>query len=85
MLYFVRKEILTVRDVDGDAWRKFRARTSEEGLKAGEALTQAMRLWIKERETGEKPNPKNLLRIKPVKVGTKKVRWSEEIDQTLYG
>ena len=32
MLYVVRKEILTVRDIDQGAWRKFRAKTAEEGL-----------------------------------------------------
>jgi hypothetical protein len=86
MLYVMPKEMLTVRDVDHDAWRKFRAKTSEEGLKAGEALTQAMRLWMKEKEAREtRPDPRNLLKVRPIKVGRKKVRWSEEIDETLYG
>jgi len=40
----MRKEILTVRDVDEQEWRRFRAKTAEEGLKTGDALTQAMKL-----------------------------------------
>ena len=86
MLYIMKKQILTVRDVDEAAWRRFRAKTAEEGLKAGDALTQAMKIWVKEKESGaSKPDPKLLLAIKPVRIGNKKVRWSQEIDETLYG
>ena len=86
MLYTMRKEILTVRDVDEQEWRRFRAKTAEEGLKTGDALTQAMKLWVKEKESQNmKPDPKLLLKVKPVTIGRKKVRWSEEIDETLYG
>ena len=87
----MKKQILTVRDVDEEAWRKFRAKTEEKGLKTGDALTQAMRIWIKQKEDDElldrRPNPKLLLKIKPVTVGRKGtlVRWSEQIDETLYG
>ena len=85
----MKKEILTVRDIDEEIWRKFRARTAEEGLKTGDALSQAMKIWVKERKESEeskKPNPKLLLKVKAVRVGKgEKVRWSEEIDETLYG
>ncbi len=85
----MKKQILTVRDVDEEAWRRFRARTEEEGLKTGDALSQAIKIWVKEKEEESqerKPNPKLLLKIKPVIVGKAKVvRWSEEIDETLYG
>ena len=86
MLYVMRKQNLTVRDVDEEAWRKFRARTAEEGLKTGDALTQAIKIWVKEKEAqGVKPNPRLLLNVKPITIGKTKVRWSEEIDETLYG
>ena len=86
MLYIMKKQILTVRDVDEAAWRRFRAKTAEEGLKAGDALTQAMKIWVKEKDAGEsKPDPKLLLDIKSIRIGNKKVRWSQEIDETLYG
>ncbi len=86
MFYIVKKQILTVRDVDEEAWRKFRAKTEEEGMKTGDALTQAMRIWVREKESqNARPNPKLLLGVKPIAVGKKKVRWSEEIDETLYG
>jgi len=86
MLYKMKKQILTVRDVDKDAWRKFKAKTAEEGLKTGDAITRAMKLWIKEKESQiAKPDPKLLLGVKPIVIGKKEVRWSEEIDETLYG
>ncbi len=84
----MKKQILTVRDVDEETWRRFRARTAEEGLKAGDALSQAMRTWVREREKESregKTTAKLLLKIKPVRIGRGKVRWSEEIDETLYG
>jgi hypothetical protein len=82
----MKKHVLTVRDVDSAAWRKFRAKIAEEGLKTGDAITQAMKIWIKEKEAkASKPDPRLLLKVKPITVGKKQVRWSEEIDKTLYG
>lgn len=84
----MKKELITVRNVDEDVWRKFKAKTVEERLRTGEALTEAMKKWVKEKEKKEtKPNPRLLLKIKPFKwgKGKKKVRWSEEIDEILYG
>ena len=81
----MKKEILTVRNVNEDVWRRFKAKTAEERLKAGEALTEAMKRWIEEEKAGGKPNPQFLLKIKTFKIGKKKVRWSEEVDEILYG
>ncbi len=50
MYYHVAKEVLTVRDVDEEVWRKFRAKTEEEGPKTGQALNEALDIWIKEKE-----------------------------------
>jgi len=86
MFYNVKKQILTVRDVDEEAWKKFKAKTAEEGLKTGDALTEALKIWVKEKESKSyKPDPKILLKVKPVIIGRNKVRWSEEVDETLYG
>ena len=82
----MKKHVLTVRDVDSAAWRKFRAKIAEEGLKTGDAITQAVKIWIKEKEAkASKPDPRLLLKVKRITVGKKQVRWSEEIDETLYG
>ncbi len=77
---------VAVRDLDEDTFREFRAVAIKERMKTGEALTMAMKEWIKEKEGKETgPDARNLLKIKPVRIGKKKVRWSEEIDEILYG
>ena len=76
---------VAIRDLDEETFRKFRAVAIEEKLKTGEALTLAMKKWIEEEKMKNKPNIKNLLKIKPIRMGKKKVRWSEEIDEFLYG
>jgi len=80
------KTFVGVREVDEETFRKFRARAVEERFKLGYALTLAMKTWIEKEKNKEiRPNPKNLLKIKPIKIGDKKVNWSEEVDQILYG
>ncbi len=81
----MEKTFIAVRDVDKDVFRKFRARSVAERMKLGDAITKAMKRAMEERrEPDNKPDARNLFKIKPIKVG-KKVRWSEEIDEILYG
>jgi len=45
-----------------------------------------MRKWIKEKETEKnKPDPRNLRKISGIIRTKTKVRWSEEVDEFLYG
>ncbi|MBI2451667.1 hypothetical protein HYV50_01150 [Candidatus Pacearchaeota archaeon] len=84
----MEKTFVGVRDVDMETFRKFRARAIEKRVRLGEALTRAMREFLEEEKEKNKEdvgNPRNLLRIKPIRVGKKKVRWSMEIDKFLYG
>ena len=76
---------VAIRDLDEETFRKFRAVAIEERMKVGDAMTIAMKKWIEEEKMKNKPNIKNLLKIKPIRMGKKKVRWSEEIDEVLYG
>lgn len=76
---------IAIRGVDEEIFRKFRARTIEERMKVGEALTLAMREWMKKEGRKKKIDPKNLLKITGIIKTKKKVKWSEEIDQFLYG
>jgi hypothetical protein len=73
-----------VRNVNEETFRKFRALAIEKRLKLGEALTKAMALMLEKKEKEQTNNAKLLLKMKPIKIG-KKVRWSEEIDEVLYG
>ncbi|GBC71199.1 hypothetical protein HRbin02_00978 [Candidatus Calditenuaceae archaeon HR02] len=51
-------------------------------MKLGEALTQAMEMWLKQKSL--KPKAK-LLDIRPFNWGEKSKRLSSEIDQLIYG
>jgi hypothetical protein len=73
---------ITIRDLDEKVFRRFKAKAVEEGMKLGEALTQAMELWIKQKST--KPI-KSLLDIKPFNWGKGTEKVSTEIDKILYG
>ncbi|MBI4162977.1 MAG: hypothetical protein HY513_04800 [Candidatus Aenigmarchaeota archaeon] len=76
------KTNVAIRDVDEETFRKFRSLAVEENRKLGDEITLAMKHWISEDKSKK---VKNILVMKPIKVGAGKVRWSEEIDETLYG
>lgn len=71
---------ITVRDLDELTFKRFKA--VEEGMKLGEALTQAMEMWIKQGAVKPQASP---LDIRPFNWGEGAERVSVEIDQILYG
>jgi len=80
------KEVLTVREVDEDLWRKFRSKTEEEGLKTGQALNEALGIWIRQKERkGKLADPRRFLKVAGIIRPGRPVSWSEEIDRLLYG
>ena len=80
------KTFIGVRDVDEETFRKLRIIAIAKRRNLGELLTRAINKYVEEEKLkeDEKHNPRNLLKIKPIKVG-KKVKWSKEIDEILYG
>jgi hypothetical protein len=40
----------TIRDIDESLYRKFRATCVENKMKTGDAINEAIRLWLKNRE-----------------------------------
>lgn len=73
---------ITIRDLDEAVYKRFKAKAVEEGMKLGEAITQAMEMWIRERSVKPKGS---LLDIKPFNWGEGTERVSVEIDRILYG
>jgi len=73
---------ITIRKIDEAAFRRFKAKAAEEGMKLGEALTQAIELWI---NYGDKRKRTSLLEIKPLDWGPGTEKASVEVDKTLYG
>jgi hypothetical protein len=73
---------VTVRGVDAEVFRRFKAKAAEEGMNLGEALTQAMEIWVKQRSA--KPRAR-LLEINPFNWGRGLERASVEVDKISYG
>lgn len=80
----MQKTFIGVRDVDEETFRKFKIIAMQKRIKIGDALTKAMKNLLEQKENYETPDINNLLKMKPVKIG-KKVKWSEQIDEILYG
>lgn len=81
----MKKEIHAIRGLDDEVYRKFREKALVKRLKVGEALNLAMRKWVIEEGREIVPDPKNLLKLSGIIKTKKKVRWSEEVDEILYG
>jgi uncharacterized FlgJ-related protein len=77
----MRKDLRAIRGIEEETYLKFREKALAERMKVGEALTLAMKEWLKKKRT--KINPRNLLRIKGIIKTKENVRWSEEIDEIL--
>jgi len=72
---------VTIRDLDGTVFSRFEARATEEGVKLGEALTQAMEMWMRQKRM--KPLAK-LSDMKPFSWGSGTEKTSAEVDRILY-
>ena len=57
----------------------------EDRIKRGYALTLAMNQWLERKREEIKPDPRNLLKIKPFDFGLGNEKLSIEIDKVLYG
>lgn len=79
----MEKTFIGVRDVDEATFRRFKALAVQRNMNLGEAVTNAISLYIKEQEM--KSNMKKMKRISitPIRMSQKKVRWSEEVDDIL--
>ncbi len=80
------KTFLGVRDVDEEELRKFKALAVERKMKLGDAITKAMKDYRADVKIRKKiKDPRNLLKLTGIIATKEKVRWSEEIDDILYG
>lgn len=72
---------ITVRDVDSEVFREFKAEAIKHGLTMGSALTLAMEKF--RAELGKKKQ--KFTSLKPVLWGKGTEQVSEQVDQILYG
>lgn len=80
----MKKNMITVRDVDEEVLRKFKAAITVDKMKMGQALTKAMKEWIRQKERSERVGLTSLLRAKPFDWGRGTEKISKEIDEILY-
>lgn len=73
---------VTIRELNERVFRRFKAKAVEEGMKLGEALTQAMESWLREGKAEVRPKISD---IKPFNWGKGTEGSSLEIDKVLYG
>ena len=73
---------LTVREVDRDVFREFKAESVRSGIKLGKALSLAMEYWLRKTKMRKKIS---LLDYKPEGWGEGTKHTSQEIDKIIYG
>ncbi|NYZ78153.1 hypothetical protein H0N96_02005 [Candidatus Micrarchaeota archaeon] len=75
---------ISVRDVNAEVFREFKAAVAMRGTKLGSAVSMALKHWLECRQAtaGKKGS---LLDLKSVDFGPGSEKWSSEIDETLYG
>lgn len=76
---------VSVRDVDSQTFRKFKAKTVEIGLKTGTAMTQALKEWAEKKEKKKKVKKSFFSSIKPWDWGKGNENASLEVDEVVYG
>jgi hypothetical protein len=74
---------ITIRNLQDSIFRQFKAKAVEENMKLGDALTQAMESWLKEKK---RTKPKGKLSDLPSwDWGPGTENSSQEIDKIVYG
>jgi hypothetical protein len=75
---------VTIRSVDEQAFRRFKAVAAGRGLKLGEALSLALREWAR-RDDAQAKRPSLLAALPVDDWGPGSERLSEDVDRILYG
>ena len=81
----VRSDILVVRKVNKNLYDKFRERALKEHRNVGDALNEAMVEWLKKQDARKKLHIEEILNLNGIVKTKKPVKWSVEVDETLYG
>lgn len=75
---------VTFRNVDEDILQEFKAEAVRESKTFGEALVEALALWLQHRRLSFKKKTK-LSASEPVDFGPGTERLSERVDEVVYG
>ena len=80
-----KNDVLVVRKINKAIYNKFRERALEEHRNVGDALNQAMVEWLQKKDDRGKLHIERVLSLNGIVKAKGTVRWSEELDETLYG
>ena len=80
-----KNDTLVVRKINKAIYNKFRERALEEHRNVGDALNQAMIEWLEKEEKRVKPDIGHVLKLNGIVKTNIPVKWSEEVDETIYG
>jgi hypothetical protein len=80
----MKKDLITVRDIDEETLGRFKVKATEHKMKMGKALTEAMRIWIQTKEHPKKGS-KDLMKLRPFDWGKNTEKTSSQVDEILYG
>lgn len=72
---------LTIKNVQEEIFREFKAESVRNKLNLGQALTLAMKIWMEDKQ---KKSRLNLLDLKPKAWGKGTEKTSEEVDSLMY-
>ena len=78
-------DLLVVRKINKEIYKKFKKKTLEEIKNIGEALNEAMSYWLTIESEAKKPDIRNLLQLNGIIKVDHTVKWSADVDETLYG
>ncbi len=77
--------VLVVRKIDKEIYKRFRQKAIQENKNVGEALNQAMNYWLEKEGGIRAPDIYIFLKLNGLVRVRGAVQWSEEIDKSLYG
>jgi len=72
---------MSIKGIEKDVFREFKAESVREGLNVGKAMTLAMKLWL---ESKHKKPKMRLLEFKSTDWGKGTEKTSEEINEIIY-
>lgn len=73
---------ISVRDVNAEAFKKFKMHAIKHGLNIGSALNEALNFWVDAKE--QKKRKLRFLELKPIDFGKNSENSSIEIDKMIY-
>ena len=78
-------DVLVVRKINKEVYKRFRKKAMEENKTVGEALNQAMNYWLAREDELKGPDIKNIQKLNGLVKISDSVNWSVDIDEILYG